>query len=122
VTGHLNPDLIKAIMVLMRRLNDMRQKSSMKHVALYLKACHIYTMQFVAKGKDGSPNRLINSVCYGPHVSLTASGLPRILPSYLRSLLRDQDPKYIKLVLSIFNLYRVLPFQGKVKLSTITSP
>lgn len=95
----------------------MRQKSGISFLALYLKASSTYVMQFIANPKRP---KFITSVTYGPHVSLTRSGLPRIIPVSLRRAISNNDTIIIKVVLTILNLYRVLPYPGKVKLSTIT--
>jgi hypothetical protein len=69
-----------------------------------------------------SDNTLVTSSTYDVKVSLTRSGLPRILPSYFRVLIRANSTWAIKLVLTLLGLYRVIPYRGKVKLSTITNP
>nr|UPW42175.1 MAG: putative RNA dependent RNA polymerase [Beijing sediment mito-like virus 5] len=117
IADHLNPELIKAVLVFMSRLSVLQKKGGLTFVALTLKACHIYVMQFIASSKRQS---FINSCSYGVHVSLTSSGLPRLLPLYFRNKIRDGDKDHIKIVLTLCNLYRVLPFPGKVKLATIT--
>jgi hypothetical protein len=56
-------------------------------------------------------------------ISLTKSGIPRILPNLFRKGIRDgSNPQIIKWVLTMCNLYRVLPYPGKLKLNTITDP
>lgn len=118
IRGCLSPDLIKAVFVFVKRLSSLQKTGGLKFVALYCKACHIYTMQFIASG--GVRQSFITSTCYGVNVSLTSGGLPRILPNYLRRLVTSQNKEGIKIVLTLFNLYRVLPYPGKVKLNTIT--
>lgn len=117
ISDRLNGNLIKATFILVLRLDRLRSRSGITYVSTYLKACHIYTMQYISTLNKHSH---IHSSTYGLHVKLTKSGLPRILPVYLRQGLRARNQVYIKIVLTIFNLYRVLPFLGKVKLSTIT--
>lgn len=113
----LSPGLISAIIVLFSRFKRIQDKNGLGYLAKYLKACHIYVMQYVSHSTKHS---FITSVTYGPHVSLTASGIPRILPNYLRCLIYRRDPMSIKITLSLLNLYRVLPYPGKVNLQTIT--
>jgi hypothetical protein len=74
-------------------------------------------MKFISG--DNSPR---NSSTYDIKISLTKSKLPRMIPIYLRTRIRQGDTSTIRIVLTILNLYRVLPYPGKVKLSTITDP
>nr|QIP68030.1 RNA-dependent RNA polymerase [Erysiphales associated mitovirus 1] len=120
VRGRLTRSLIQSIIVLLKRLDIILKSQGLYGVALYLKACHVYTMQFLSK--PGISRRKISSIQFGPHVSLTRRGLPRIIPNYLRLSLSQHDVSGCKIVLSIFNLYRVLPYPGKLKLSTISEP
>jgi len=76
-------------------------------------------MQYVS---SMSKQSFIHSSTYGPKISITKRGLPRIIPTYFRRGLRDRDTKVIKWILTIFNLYRVLPYPGILKLKTITEP
>jgi hypothetical protein len=85
----------------------------------YMKGCHMLVMQYVS---SMSKQSFIHSSTYGPKISITKRGLPRIIPSYFRRGLRDRDTKMIKWILTIFNLYRVLPYPGILKLKTITEP
>lgn len=84
----------------------------------YMKYTSLYIMKFVAR--DSSIN--IHSNVYDLRVSVTGSGLPRILPTYMRRGIASRELWVIKWVLTICNLYRVFPYPGKVKLSTITDP
>lgn len=85
----------------------------------YMKGCHILVMQYV--GTLTKPS-FVNSTTYGPKISITSSGLPRCIPLYFRRLIRERDPQVIRIVLTVFNLYRVMDYPGKLKLSTITAP
>lgn len=115
ISDRLNFGTLTSVYVLFSSLDKLRKTNGLLFVAQYLKACHIYTMKFVSSKK--SP---VTSTTYGIHVSLTKSGIPRIFPKYFRDALRRGDPRYIRIILTICNLYRVLPFRGKVKLNTIT--
>lgn len=49
-------------------------------------------------------------------------GLPLIIPSGVRvQISRDRNIRLIKLWMSLFGLYRILDFPGKLNLETITS-
>nr|AWY10985.1 RNA-dependent RNA polymerase [Sclerotinia sclerotiorum mitovirus 27] len=115
--GDTTVSKIRAYYNLVISLTTLQRQSGFSYVCLYMKACSIYVMKYVAK----DPNKLaINS--FGVLVSLTRSGIPRIIPSYFRLMIRKRDMKIVKAVLTVFNLYRVLDFKGSLKLSTITSP
>jgi len=77
-------------------------------------------MQFIASGNN--KEKFITSTIYGPHVSITKSGIPRVFPTRFRQSLRQNNKGDIKILLTILNLYKVLPFEGRVKLETITKP
>lgn len=60
-----------------------------------------------------------------PSVSLTRSGLPRVIPAHHRRVI-SQGGKRSELVvrcyLTIFSLYRVIDVKGKIDLSNIEKP
>jgi hypothetical protein len=70
---------VRGLVVLIYRIENLRKKQGLRGVCLYLKACSILVIKFATS--DPSPR---NSVTYGPHVSLTNKGIPRILPIILR--------------------------------------
>jgi hypothetical protein len=55
-------------------------------------------------------------------VGRTRSGLPKWILAQDRAKIRARDYKVIRFYLTLFSLYRVLEFPGKIKLSTITDP
>jgi len=55
-------------------------------------------------------------------VSRTKSGLPRVIPALMRARIMNREARVIRLWLSLFNLYRIVEFPGKLKLQTITDP
>nr|UPW42129.1 MAG: putative RNA dependent RNA polymerase [Xinjiang mito-like virus 43] len=115
--GNLTSALVRSTWVLLRSLDAIRQKNGLSFAAQYMKACALYVMQYVG---HGGHQPFLHSTTYGPHVALSHSGLPRILPMWFRVGLRSRDPIVVKTVLSIFNLYRVIPYPGKLKLNSIT--
>lgn len=119
VLGHLNPNVIKASFVLASRLNKIRKTQGMGTMCKYMKACTLYTYHYISVMKK---HRFINSHTFDLPVSLTSGGIPRIFPTYFRNCIRMRKPKEIRYILTILGLYRVLPYPGKVKLSTITDP
>lgn len=67
-------------------MNSIRRKNGLSYLAKYLKACHILCMKAVAKDSTG-----FHSNSFEPKVSLTKAGLPRIIPTYLRVLIRTNS-------------------------------
>nr|UPW42173.1 MAG: putative RNA dependent RNA polymerase [Guangdong mito-like virus 6] len=106
---------VSSYYVLLISLTTLQKRSGLAYTCKYMKACSIYVMKYVAK----DPNKLsTNSLDI--LVSITDSGIPRIIPSYFRLQLRKRNINTIRAVLTIFNLYRVLDYRGSLKLSTIT--
>lgn len=117
VWGDTTSNKVRAYYTLLMLLIKLQKKNGTKYTSLYMKACSIYVMKFVAK----DPNRLsFNS--FDIWIKLTDSGIPRIIPKYFRDGIRCSDKDRIKTILTIFNLYRVLDFKGKLNLSTILDP
>lgn len=104
-------------MVLLYRLEKIRKARGLKGLCLYLKACSIIIIKYISK--DPTP---LHGALYGPHISLTNSKIPRILPVSLREGVRKRDPVSIRVALTVCGLYRVLPFEASLKTSTITNP
>jgi hypothetical protein len=87
-----------------------------KGTVKYLKACYVLLMQGVGGMKIRSTQSL------GIAVSRSSDGLPRIIPRLQRQLIRGGNAKAIRIWLSFFSLYRVIEFDSKASLSTITAP
>jgi len=101
------------------KLQELRKKQGVKGLTLYLKVSSVALQQSLAG------YRIDNLGLIGPRVSRTGTGLPRIIPRSHRLVMVNRLPGSYLLMryyLSIFYLYRVLVFPGKVKLETITSP
>lgn len=117
VIGKFNGSLNKSNFVFLYRIIALGKKNGLGYTARYLKACHVITVRFIS-GYTAD----LSSGTFDPRVSLTRGGLPRIIPSYLRQRLYEGDVWSIRWILTIFNLYRVLPYPGVLKLNTITDP
>lgn len=85
-------------------------------VVKYLKVMSVVIQQVSAGYKISDLTPL------GMRISRDKSGLPRIIPSYQRKLMRSGDKQVIKFWLTMASIYRDLNFNGKLKLTTITSP
>lgn len=118
IYGKLSPSLVQAIFLLLKSIFKISAQSGTSHACKHMKFCSLYIYKFVA----GDRSLQIHSNLYDVKVSLTRSGLPRILPVYFRNGIRANRSYIIRIVLTILNLYRVLPYKGKLKLSTITDP
>jgi len=108
---------ISSIMVLLLRLNNLNKRAGIRYTCLYMKACSLYIIKFVVK----DPNKP-HCNTYGVKVSLTGRGIPRILPTGLRSLIYHNNYDSIRHILTIFALFRVLPFDARLSTSSITDP
>lgn len=85
VVGFVNKQIIQSIYLFINRLNSIRKKNGLKYTAQYLKACHILCMKAIALDRNA------HSCTFSPKVSLTRAGLPRIIPQYLRVLIRSNN-------------------------------
>lgn len=116
VFGHLTKGYVKVTWGFARNAAKMYKKVGYKGLAIYLKACYLL-LQHVAGGQiDASP------FVFGCNVARTRRGIPRIINLNHRRLIAAGDVDIIRFWLSLFGLYRVLPFKGTLKLKTITSP
>lgn len=116
VIGRRTDGIVRISLSISRSCYQIVAKNNVKFLVLYLKACHVLVMQSAAGMKIPATQSL------GVAVSRTRKGVPRILPSLLRSKILAGDPRAIRLSLSLLALYRVLEFPGKLNLSTITQP
>lgn len=93
-------------------------KSGRKGLCLYLKTASVLLMQAVPSSTLRSSSRAISKVA----VSTTRSGIPRLIPVLDRGRIRSGDGRVIRLWLTLFGLYRVLEFPGRMTVKTITAP
>lgn len=116
VLGRLSRSWVLAVFHFSRSLHRILKAQGTKGAVLALKASSISLM----KGLGREPYADMTPV--GPRVSRTKRGLPRIIPSAHRKMLRAGDLRVARLWLSLFGLYRVLEFQGRINLGTIVDP
>jgi hypothetical protein len=108
---------VLVVVVLLRRFYLIYKGQGVRGLVLYLKTTTVVFQQCV------NGHRLTNvSPVSGVRVSRTNTGYPRIIPLIHREMIRQGDTKLMKLYLTLFNLYRVLEFDGRLKLNTITAP
>ncbi|XLT13214.1 hypothetical protein HN51_058904 [Arachis hypogaea] len=89
------------------------KRSGWLFLALYLKQSRVCLQRFVAR--DSIP------VDLSPAVSLTRSGLPRIIPSFHRRKIREGNHLVIQLYMSFFTVSRLIPLAKKVDKSLFDS-
>lgn len=109
-----SPFRISTICNIVSQFVAIHKDQGMKGLIIRLKAATVSLQQAIGGHvlKDISP--------LGSRLGRTQGGLPLIIPSQDRALIRAGDHKVIKLYLTIFNLYRVLEMPGRLKLHTIT--
>lgn len=116
VFGALTVGRIKVAWGFARFAARMYKRAGARGLAVYLKTCYLLTQQIAGGMRAASPWEL------GCNVSRTRRGVPRIINSSQRKLILSGDVDVIRFWLTCFGLYRVIPFQGKLKLNTITDP
>jgi hypothetical protein len=108
---------VLVIVVLLRRFYLIYKSQGVRGLVLFLKTTTVVFQQCV----NGHVLSNVTPVS-GARVSRTNTGYPRIIPMIHREMIRQGDTKLMKLYLTLFNLYRVLEFDGRLKLNTITAP
>lgn len=116
VVGQLSVQRVKIVFGFARRVTSMYRYQGQKGLAMYLKTCSVLLQQSIGGMKGTAPFAI------GMNVARTRQGFPRIIDRRDRRLIQLGDVTVIRLWLSLFGLYRVLDFRGKLKLKTITQP
>jgi len=108
---------LSIIVHLIKRFSVLYKKQGMKGLVIHLKATTTILQQSLAGFKLRDMTGLNTRIARG------AGGLPRMIPNQDRLIIaKGRDPRLLRFYLTIFNLYRILEFPGKVKLGSITSP
>jgi len=107
---------VKACFVFTKRAVSIYRRQGSKGCAKYFKACTLLLM------KSCGGDVLRESMKAGHCVSITRSGLPRIIPVAHRKRIRAGEGIIIHFWLSLFSIYRVVDFKGVPSISTITTP
>lgn len=110
---HTTSAKVRAIVIFLRRIANLFAHNGAKGACLYLKANSVVLQQaiggHVIQDMTGLKSR----------VSRTNRGLPRIIPIVHREMIRKGDLKVIKLYLTLFNLYRVITFEGDYRYDSL---
>jgi len=107
---------VRIVRFFLKEIKKMHNNGGAPQVVKYLKACSVLLQQSISGYIISDPGAL------GIRVSRTISGLPKIIPSVHRKMIRKGDQKIIRFWLTVFSLYRDIDFDGTLKLSTITAP
>jgi hypothetical protein len=117
--GKLTLKFSKESKILALKLNNIRKAQGIKGVVLYLKASSVLLQQAL------SQYRIKDCSSIGPRISRNGTGIPRIICRDHRLIMLNRSPGCYLLMryyLSVFYIYRLLKYPGKVKLETITNP
>lgn len=116
--GKLTRGRVKLVAYFAKECSRIALKQGEKGLCLYLKTCAVMLQQAAPGSRLSSSSREINKVA----VKATSTGIPRIIPRNQRDALRRGDARLFSLWLTLFGLYRVLSYKGKLSLSSITRP
>lgn len=111
----INLSVVKVVITYLATLHRLQKKGGLRFLVIYLKACSSLLQQFIGG------QRLHDLGPFGARVGRTHSGCPSIIPSLHRQRIRSGCVWTIRFWMTLFGLYRILEFPGKVKLDTITA-
>lgn len=111
-----SPFRMSIICKMIARFVFLHRTQGSKGLVLHLKAVTVLFQQCLGG------HRLRDTSGLKSRVSRRGMGLPLVIPSQDRALIRAGDVKIIRFYMTIFNIYRIIEFPGKVNLSTITAP
>lgn len=117
ISGSLSVEIGLALAHFTKQVRRLRKGSGLLFTALYLKQCGVALQRFYA----GSP---IQHESMPVAVSLTRSGLPRIIPKRHRQAIARRDDradKLVRLYLSWFGLSRIVVLAKRISKSTFQS-
>lgn len=117
VTLRLHTETGLAAVSLARFVFRHSRKSGLLHTALYLKQCSVSLQRYYA----GSYRKQDTLSCV---VSLTRTGIPKVIPVYLRKIIRRRDDradKWVRIYLSWFGLAKLIQLAPKVSKDTFSS-
>lgn len=116
VRGRITNSTVRVLISYLSHCSQLAKTSGLRFLCIYLKAQYVNLQQSVA----GNP--LYDLTPLGVRFARCGGGLPRSIPILHRMWIRKGSHYHIRLWLSLFSLYRVIEFPGKVKLATITDP
>jgi len=116
VCGKVSKGLASGTYQCLFRIHTVLRAQGLKGAVQYMKCCTVAIQQVIGGHRISDISQIA-----GCRVSRTRRGLPRCIPRNWRRGFYN-NPEIIRLCLSIFSLTRVLLFESKVNLSTITNP
>lgn len=102
--------------VLMKRITTLIKTNGEEFTVNYLKEAVRLVNHYLAGRPTTCPQE-----GSGPRVA-SRRGLPLIIPGPLRLLIEGRDSDAIRIVLTILSVFRVIKYEGRLKLETITQP
>lgn len=110
----VNLSVVKVVITTVATYHKLYKHGGLKFLVIYLKACTSMLQQVIGG------QRLHDLTPFGARVGRTHSGLPSIIPALHRAQIRAGSTWTIRFWMTLFGLYRVIEFPGKVKLGSIT--
>lgn len=110
----VNLSVVKVVITTVAFYHRLYKHGGIRFLVIYLKACSSMLQQAIGG------QRLHDLSPFGARVGRSHSGLPSCIPALHRARIRRGEIWAIRFWATLFGLYRVLEFPGKVKLETIT--
>jgi hypothetical protein len=110
----VNLSVVKVVITTLKTYHLLYKSGGIKFLVIYLKACSSMLQQFVGG------QRLYDLTPFGARVGRTRAGCPSIIPALHRARIRQGEIWTIRFWATLFGLYRVLEFPGKLKINSIT--
>lgn len=110
----VNLSVVKVVITTVATFWRLQKRGGIKFLVIYLKGCASILQQSIGG------QRLYDLTPFGARIGRTHAGLPNIIPALHRARIRRGDTWTIRFWMTLFGIYRILEFPGKVKISTIT--
>lgn len=110
----VNPSVVKVVITTLATYHRLYKHGGIKYLVIYLKACSSMLQQVIGG------QRLHDLGPFGARVGRTHAGIPSLIPALHRARIRSGCTWTIRFWATLFGLYRVLEFPGRIKLSTIS--
>jgi len=112
IAGKTTKSLVRVISQSLSRFSFIASTQGIPGLVKYLKAVSVCTQQSIAGYRTVT----------GTRVSVTKSGLPRVIPVKCRRMIRLGSTAYMRLSLTLSSLYRDFIYESPVKLDSIIAP
>jgi hypothetical protein len=110
----VNLSVVKVVITTVAHFWRLQRNGGIRFLVVYLKAASSMLQQYIGG------QRLHDLTPFGARVGRTHSGCPSIIPALHRARIRQGDTWTIRFWMTLFGLYRILEFPGRVKLTSIT--